>query len=676
MSTIKINQLATGSVELTDLIITADAAGVATKNTVQDLADAINTTSDSLPTEGSTNSVTSDGIYDALISNLEQTSIAIPSNNLFNVDTLVDGQYISSATGNIETASGWGYSGFIDISSYDVGQEFTLSGARGRDGFAFSQDNSGSTSIAGSYTWGGFPLTVTKPTNGNYLYFALYNPSGQTFSNIMVNTGNVALPYETFDNGWEIKESALPSDKVAYITLGGEGEDSFINGLKSKRTILPFKDVKVKTSRVFNFKRDDIVDSIVRENCVDDVAPLHALNTTLLGNHSYLGYECVTNASHGKVEGDIGSIYSDGTNQYTLIAVTELDELWVMADVLGDVLAAPSTLTYVSGGVSSTNIAISSHDYRQAYPCSSDYSLDVYIDGIKKTEKTGTFYYDDNITFNETYNLIERADILTWYQTSYESGLNPTGDILIYNNISYRFDVDGNCTISGDYNFIGGVDLADIMTLQAIGVATLPKYYIPKTVEFTQSATTVNFSLIEDRDVLGSELINFDSAKLDSSTIPNDRWLQLNDDSTLGFAMGFLPVADAGANRAVNTSSKTAQIKSSNNKVYPRLVDKGLITTTVGEAYSYIAYRNVFAQENGSTANYPVRTSGDDFYFIDYHNTQSIKQFEMPLDFVGRQLEVVEQRNITCNTSIVASKLTVNVDCLSDYGYIVIKINK
>jgi hypothetical protein len=470
--------------------------------------------------------------------------------------------------------------------------------------------------------------------------------------------------------------SVVTIGKTAYISLGGEGDDALINGLKYKRAISPFKDVEVSDSRVFNFKSDFVGDSVVRNNTTDDVAPIHALSTTLLGNHSYFGYECDTSGSHGKVEGDIGSIYSDGVNQYTLISVTELDELWVMADVLGNVLAEPSTLSYISGGVSATDIVISNHSYKQAYPCSSGYSLDVYIDEIKRTKKTGTFYYNDNITFNETYNLIERADVLNWYQTSYESGLNPSGDVLVYNNISYRFDVDGNCTISGDYRFNDAIAVSDIMSIQATSVPTLTKHYIPKTVSFTQSATVVDFSLIEDSDVLDGDKIEFTSEKLDSSAIPSDRWLQLNTDNSLGFAMGFVPVGDAGANRATNTTAQTMTRKGGSNKMYPRLVDKGNFTSTVGDAYSYVGYRNVFAQENGSTANYPVRTSEDDFYFIDFHNTQSIKQFDMPLDFVGRQFEIIEQRNITCGASIITNKLTIDVSCLSDYGYIVIKVNK
>ena len=110
--------------------------------------------------------------------------------------------------------------------------------------------------------------------------------------------------------------------------------------------------------------------------------------------------------------------------------------------------------------------------------------------------------------------------------------------------------------------------------------------------------------------------------------------------------------------------------------MYARLLDIGNHTSTVGDAYSYIAYRNVFTPENGATANYSVRTKNDDFYFIDYHNTQGLKQFDMPLDFVNRELEVVENRNITINSDIVLNKITVNVDCLNDYGYLVIKIKK
>jgi len=635
-------------------------------------------TVDSEPTEGSTNPVSSEGVKTAIDESLSQIVNFYDLNNLFNVDNIVDGSYISSTTGNINNASGWGFSGFIDISSYPDGQEFTLSGQRDRVGFAFSVDNSGTTCVTSSYIGSStLPLTVTKPLTANYMYFNLYYPSGTTYSNVMINVGSTALPFEEFGSGIVIKDSVLPNNnKIANLELNGIGSEATITGLVSKRIIEPFKEVQVSGSRVFNFKTDEVNDVVFRENTTDDVAPSHFLGTTLLANHSYFGYEVDTNGNHLKTDSDIGSVYSYGGNEYTLIDIQSNDELWVIGDALGDILPESITLSYVSGGSTTNNIVIDTHKYKQVYPCSSDYNLDIIIDGVKETSNTGTFYYENNVVFNETYNLIKRDDIISWYQTDYSSNLKPIGDVLIYNNISYSFDVDGNCTISGDYNFNDIVSVEDIMVLQATSVTTLDKYYIPKTIEFTQDSTNINFSLIEDSNVIDGETITFNSSKLDSSSIPSDRWIQLSSDGTKGFAMGFLPVASAGVNRSSNTTAMTMQRKGGSNKMYPRLLDIGNHTSSLGDAYSYIAYRNVFVPQNSATANYLVRTKNDDFYFIDYHNTSGVFQFDMPIDFIGRTFEVNESRNITCNSQVITNKLTINVNCLSDYGYLVIKISK
>jgi len=634
-------------------------------------------TFDSTPTAGSTNAVESEGIKTAIDASLGQIVNFYDLNNLFNVDNIVDGSYISSTTGNINSASGWGFSGFIDISSYPDGQEFTLSGQRDRAGFAFSVDNSGTTSVTGSYIGSStLPLTVTKPLTANYMYFNLYYPSGTTYSNVMINVGSTALPWEKFGRGIVIKNSVLPPIKIANLKLNGIGSEATVTGLVSKRIIEPFKEVQVSGSRVFNFKTDEVNDVVFRENTTDDVAPCHVLGTTLLANHSYFGYEVDTNGNHLKTDSDIGSVYSYGGNEYTLIDIQSNDELWVIGDTLGDILPESITLSYVSGGSTTNDIVIDTHKYKQAFPCSSDYNLDILIDGVKETSNTGTFYYENNVVFNETYNLIKRDDIITWYQTNYSSNLKPTGDVLIYNNISYSFDVDGNCTISGDYSFNDIISVEDIMALQATSVTTLAKYYIPKTIAFTQDSTNINFSLIENSNVIDGETITFDSSKLDSSSIPSDRWMQLSSDGTKGFAMGFLPVASAGINRSSNTTDMTMQRKGGSNKMYPRLLDIGNHTSSLGDAYSYIAYRNVFVPQNSATANYLVRTKNDDFYFIDYHNASGVFQFDMPIDFIGRTFEVNESRNITCNSQVITNKLTINVNCLSDYGYLVIKISK
>ena len=113
MSTIKINQLATGSVELTDLIITADGAGVATKNTVQDLADVIGGgTTDALPTEGSTNAVQSGGVVTYV-----DNQVYVDSKNLFDKDTITDGVFINENSGAIIANGAYYTSDFMPVES-------------------------------------------------------------------------------------------------------------------------------------------------------------------------------------------------------------------------------------------------------------------------------------------------------------------------------------------------------------------------------------------------------------------------------------------------------------------------------------------------------------------------------------------------------------------------------
>ena len=77
MSTIKINELATSEVNLTDFVIKSDAAGVATKNTVQGIAD---------------------GIADVLNKN-KPTLTA--SKNLFNIDDKIEDYYVKYQDGTL-----------------------------------------------------------------------------------------------------------------------------------------------------------------------------------------------------------------------------------------------------------------------------------------------------------------------------------------------------------------------------------------------------------------------------------------------------------------------------------------------------------------------------------------------------------------------------------------------
>ena len=140
--------------------------------------------------------------------------------------------------------------------------------------------------------------------------------------------------------------------------------------------------------------------------------------------------------------------------------------------------------------------------------------------------------------------------------------------------------------------------------------------------------------------------------------------------------MGFLPLGSAGTNRATNVTTFAAEIRGDTDKVYPRLLDIGDFTTSIGDSYGSVGYRIVHVPHTGATATYPVRTNGADYYFIDYHNTNDLVSIPMPDDYIGREFEVVESRNITGVSAVISQSFNCLVNCTGDYGYLVIKVLK
>lgn len=464
--------------------------------------------------------------------------------------------------------------------------------------------------------------------------------------------------------------------KRALLELGGQGGTTTITGTKYIRKVSPFKFQSIATSNVFNFDADYIGVSPIMLNTTDDVAPVHANGSTLLANHSYKGCK-YTAAAHGKLDADIGSIYSSEGNQYVLTNIVNTDTLWV-ADTLsnGDTYPINLSLVYVSGGVSTANIAVTTKSVDQMYPCYADYEMTVVVDGVIVDDYNSTMYFENNVTFNESYGLLKREDIIAWYITSGNASLNVGGPVALLQTVAYQFDWEGNCTISADYTCFDSLLIADIMALQA-APSISNYYYIPKTIEFTHDSAQLNFSMIEPSDVVstgGGTSVYFYANRLDASAIPSDRWLQIGDYGV--FAMGFLPVGSAGVNRSENVTDKTMEIRGNTNKMYPRLLDVNDFTAVKGDSWGCVAYRNIHKPHSGATANYPVRTSGDDYYYIDYHNTNELVSIPMPEDFVGREFEIVESRNITAVSKVISHKFNCLVNCVGDYGYLVLRVKK
>lgn len=612
--------------------------------------------------------------------------VTVISPNLLNVATVRDGKYIDSSSGNIASSAGWGCSDFIPVTA---GQQYTISGTRGRQGVSFFTTNSNSAAVAASYDATiTLPLTVTAPVTANYMVINLYSPTVPTYSNVQVEQGAAVSDYSAYGTykfldkdfvGGGIKE--LPSNIAAKMVLDSSATsyiDCVIAGSDTQRikhTIKPFGVPNLATSEVFNFY-DDHLDNVLFKQAADDVAPYRVTGSTVGANHGYVKTNC-TVTGHVKTSVDVGSVWTDGTNQWVIIE-TATNIISITARTSNTAFVS-GTLTHVSGATNTASFTPSAVSSPGWFPVIKNRILKCSVDGQTLATLDGTFYYYDNASFHESYEIMNKSSIVEWLIT--QVGLSPTpaqysGTSDLSVSISYVFDVNGNCTIFTDFLALNAVAaFQDIMFIQCQKMMTgfgNIYYYIPNSLALTHESNPYNFSLKQDMTAFtASSRINFTHARCEAGKQLCDRVIQLNDN--LGVAVGYLPVLDAASGvRRTNASNKALQI-SEIAKIYMSCIDGLQTSLAAGDYFSVVAYRNFYKKSATRTSSYVVK-KGDEFYwFMDWHSTVK-DRVPAPNFCVGKSFTVVDSYNAAVLSDSITNSVVVDVNAAGSYGYLILKV--
>lgn len=484
---------------------------------------------------------------------------------------------------------------------------------------------------------------------------------------------------EFFDS---LTQSAAIMGKRARVVLAGEGNaESYVevvrDGATIRRGMRVWPQAKINESCVLNFTRDVVNGQEIR-TMVDDPAPYRAMGTTIGANHGYAMYS-VSCAVHGKTAADIGSVYTDGTAQYVIVGINGANALWITRRTDNGVVPV-ATFSHVSGGVNTASIVGTAATFNQMYPPFSNRTIQVFVDGIMVEEHEAEIYYSDSVQFVETYDVLEKNDIVEWFVSTGGPGPvpAPAATPAFSVSITYCYDIEGQCTIYTDFLARKSIALQDIMFVMGVrmntGVDGEIQYYIPKTLPVTHEGVAYDYANIDSADTSAwSGRLNFTPARCEPTGILADRVVQLSDH--YGFAMGYLPVQDAGlAERRANATVKALQISNSSGKVYMSAIDKGAITLAAGDYFSAIAYRNIVLRSEARTSQYAVRTNGADYLYIDWH-VSGVDRVPVPPDFVGREFEVVEKSsNVSVLSKALTSNLIVSVGASASYGYLILKV--
>ena len=608
------------------------------------------------------------------------------------------------------TASGWNtgrtemafYSGAVPAPGVSPGTTGLIqSGGAGSMGITKSAGAATFTTPA-SCTFVAFTLKASTENDDAYATFQLeigssvtsYEPFNGAQAVTKIDSNPIAAdtlivngaPVSTADV--QLKGADTPVDESGLkLTLDVNGGMTSIEGYNQGRLIrtdiVPYRVLSPDISNVLDF-RSVYIDGVLVHSMVDDVAPYRLASTTIGANHGYSKTR-LTIASHGKTNVDVGSVWTDGANQWVIVNIFDANNLDVSRRT-GNVAYTGGTLTHVSGATHTSNITgQTATTAMQMYPAFKNRTLRVLVDDTEIIQSSKTVAAKKSVTFAESYDILDKDSIMAWLITQVGTAtkiLQFDGTAIVTVSISYVFTA-GGCTLYTNFLALQNVpafqDIMFNMNNQLYVSTAHPtlKFMVPHTLPFTFLGK--DYDMTVPTDISGDTFtsrMQFVPERVASTGIYADRVVMLMD--SVGYALGFLPVLDADIDeRRANASKKALEISEA-KKIYLSAIDRTDKTSLVaGDYFSVVAYKRYFVSSSQQTTNYTVESAKGDYLYCDWHSAGN-KRVPVASALIGRAYTVVQKSDnvtILSGGDDVTSSLYVNISN-SDPAYLILRFDK
>ena len=589
--------------------------------------------------------------------------------NLFDKTKVKDGKYLStgtSTTGRLSNAAGFGRSDFMPVTP---GEYYTVSGNQGLVGIGFYPSNDeAQTGNAISFNSGVLPQTVQAPSGATHMAINLYQTAKPNFSYIQVEKGSIVTDYEV-ESGTktlvDAKYLAGTSSAKNKLVISNTGTSALISS-KSDMTVdlalLLTKPVTHDVSSVFNFA-EDTVDGTIMRTMSDDTAPYTFGDYQIAANHGY-NQSILTLAAHGKTDADVGSVWTDGTTQWVIVAIISATKISITSRA-NKATYSLQTLTHVSGAANTASFTPTAQTVTQLYPVFKNRQLTCSVDNVPTALVDGEFAFTENVTFYESYDILLKTDIAEWLiANGGKAVMQYDAEAAVSVSISYCFDKSGGCVMTSDFLALKNVSSFQVlMFAQSIKLIGSGYFYIPKTLPFVNNGVNLDLSVPTVLEGTAVGTFNIDATNSIATGHLADRVLQLNSAKTYGYALGFLPVLDASPSvRRQLAVNKAIQV-SAGRKSYLTAVDTPTKTALIaGDYFSVAAYRKYFKSTLKRTACYMVPSKLGTYLYVDWHLAQT-DRVELPPVLAGRAFEVFEKSsNVTVLSKVATSSVVFKVD--------------
>lgn len=434
-------------------------------------------------------------------------------------------------------------------------------------------------------------------------------------------------------------------------------------------------------------------------------------------NHGAMGAR-VTSNNHGKTQADVGSVWTDANGtKWDLIRVEDANKLFFLQQKTYDLatqnfgfsgnIAGP--LTYVSDGVNTDSITITSYSATQTFPsiANVEHTFHLVRDGemIEFDNRTaGVSYKADEVVVVEEYDIINPASIApTLRQNKPEGGYVEAPSIAVGEPI---FHYKQTITVKADGTIFTEIDhevLTDLNGYETYGYQFYQRSnpygggtwrQVPGTKEFTDGKG-VKWDITtpyEYTNVPGTAATNLSVPKsrtlkkadwIDSDVVPSRILDFIRDEdgkNVMGYMTGFLPIYDGEPSVRKTKTNSNIYMYDEKAKAYPIFVsssgiaDKTVLTAEGSRIHgvSYRKYVDLTGFEKNNTQYYAINHEDMTYYYVDFieAGTQTL---DLEASGCIYDLTKVESVGADITYEQVGDKIVVTSD---GRGYLVLKASR
>ena len=371
------------------------------------------------------------------------------------------------------------------------------------------------------------------------------------------------------------------------------------------------------------------------KNVFDDITPVVISTVGNVGaNHGYAWVYSCTIATHGYTASDIGKTYTDGSNTWVLMQITDTNTVIIGcydSTVWFRLKRTPPTTVNFGGGVKTVSVS----------------SLAQFYPSVKNTYSSVLRNTAEKFVVLDEYDIINIGTgidaIITNVGNNNNDSVAVLADSIMRVRCVYEFRPNGSCTVYSNWA-VKKTDLA-INYLYA-GTQSMPmsasdRCVVPQTLYKIPTAITGN-------------VIEFARTSWDDETVPPQIYIQLNSNTpTKAFITGYVNVDGRNADLLNSAGNYGAS-----GKMYPYYVQPGGSAYDSYKVINTIAYRiPTIINEVTGVDMFAYCYINDAIYVVIFTSHAINTVITVPKDLRCMNAEVVMSDGLTVGNTVITNEL-------------------